>query len=188
MITTIYLVRHVDSVYTLDELNRSISKQGKIDSIELKNQFKDIVIDKVFSSPYRRSIETVELLADSRNLQLEIVDDFKERIKGIGKLDNFYQNVAELWENENFNYVGGESNKSGQDRGVKALNFILDFNQGKNLVIGTHGDLMTLILNYYDKSYSFDFWKKRDMPDAYKLEFEGQHIKSINRIWHRNRI
>lgn len=79
MITTIYLVRHADSSYSTDEVNRPISKAGVLDALALHKQFENIKIDKVYSSPYKRSIQTVEEIAESRKLSVELRENFKER-------------------------------------------------------------------------------------------------------------
>lgn len=185
MFTTVYLVRHADSIYTTDEMNRPISERGRLDAIELWRKFKDIDVHKVYSSPYKRAIQTVEGIALDKNLAINLIDDMRERKKIDGKLDNFQENVKKLWDNTSFKFIGGESNKEGQVRGVNAITNLLRENDGKSIVIGTHGDIMTLILNYYDNSYGYEFWKALDMPDAYKLTFSNEKICNIEKVWNR---
>ena len=55
--------------------------------------------------------------------------------------------------------------------------------KGKNIVIGTHGNIMALIMNYYDKKYDYLFWKRLNMPDIYELSFEDKELISINKIY-----
>jgi 2,3-bisphosphoglycerate-dependent phosphoglycerate mutase len=55
--------------------------------------------------------------------------------------------------------------------------------EGKNIVIGTHGNIMVLIMNHFDHQYDFYFWKKLDMPDIYKLTFEQKKLIDVQRIW-----
>jgi 2,3-bisphosphoglycerate-dependent phosphoglycerate mutase len=183
MLTTVYLVRHAESIYTPDELSRPISDKAKVDVDRLKEGFESIRLDKVFSSPYRRAIQTVERLALDRNLEVEIVEEIKERRKSLGKLDNFFENVKKLWDDPSYKFDGGESNLEGQARGIKALKRLLVENEGKTIVIGGHGDMMTLILNYYDNVYGYETWRQMDMPDVYKLVFEKNKIVSVERIW-----
>lgn len=188
MSTTIYLVRHADSVYSEDELNRPISHEGSRDANELYRQFSSLRVDRVYASPYKRAIETVEKIASTRALTVDVRDEFKERTKTIGKLDNFFENMAKLWADKKMKFPGGESNEEAQRRGVEALELILERDGGRHVVIGTHGDLMTLILNHYDASFSYEFWRKLDMPDAYKLFFEGRKIIEIHQVWARAEI
>lgn len=78
---------------------------------------------------------------------------------------------------------GGESNKTAQKRATDSLLQVLDRNKGKNLVIGTHGNIMVLMMNYFDNRYGFDFWKCLEMPDIYKLSFEENKLMEVERIW-----
>ncbi|UUZ89998.1 hypothetical protein LJK87_28740 [Paenibacillus sp. P25] len=50
-------------------------------------------------------------------------------------------------------------------------------------MIGTHGNLMVLIMNYFDPKYDFDFWKRLGVPDIYRLTFEGTELKEAVRLW-----
>lgn len=60
---------------------------------------------------------------------------------------------------------------------------MLDKYNGKNIVIGTHGNIMVLIMNYFDSKYDFSLWKNLEMPDIYKLTFKDRELKSVERLW-----
>jgi len=57
--------------------------------------------------------------------------------------------------------------------------------KGKNIVVGSHGNLIALIMNYFDKQYDLNFWRGLDMPDIYKLSFDKTVLKEVVKIWHR---
>lgn len=78
---------------------------------------------------------------------------------------------------------GGESSKQVQERAINILKKILEDYHGMKVVIGTYGDIMTLMMNYFDPRYSFPFWESTTMPDIYKLEFEERKLKRTTRIW-----
>jgi 2,3-bisphosphoglycerate-dependent phosphoglycerate mutase len=42
---------------------------------------------------------------------------------------------------------------------------------------------MVLIMNHFDKSYDYRFWKELEMPDIYKLSFEGGVLIKVKHIW-----
>ena len=67
----------------------------------------------------------------------------------------------------------------------RSLFKILDQYEGKNVVIGTHGNIMVLIMNYFDKKFDFHFWQELDMPDIYRLSFDNKKLIEVNRIWNR---
>ncbi|MFB6469099.1 histidine phosphatase family protein [Cytobacillus sp. Hz8] len=140
-------------------------------------------IDYVISSPYKRAVQTVEGIAVYFGKELIIENDFKERILSEDPVENFDLAVTKVWNELSFSWKGGESNIIAQKRGVEATLKVLKRYEGKNIVIGTHGNIMVLIMNYFDKRYGFGFWKELDMPDIYKLTFDGTTLKEVNRFW-----
>lgn len=185
MLTKLYFVRHAHSVYTSDELNRPLSEKGKIDSEEITRILIKEDIDMVISSPYQRAVQTVEGVAKFIGKDIIIENNLKERKLSEGPVEDFHLAIKTVWEDPTFSWEGGESNITAQERGVKATLEVLEKYEGKNIVIGTHGNLMVLIMNYFDKIYDFNFWKGLDMPDIYKLSFENNKLKEVNRIWNR---
>lgn len=179
MQTNIFFVRHAHSTYTPDELGRPLSERGFADAEQVAKILQNQNIDIVLSSPYNRAIQTIEGVSK----EILIEEDFKERKLAEASVEDFDTAITRVWEEPNFSWEGGESNKSAQERGVKALLKVLSEHEGKNIVIGTHGNIMVLIMNYFNKEYGFDFWKALQMPDIYKLTFEGKELKTVIQIW-----
>jgi 2,3-bisphosphoglycerate-dependent phosphoglycerate mutase len=90
-----------------------------------------------------------------------------------------------VWEDYTFSWEGGESNLEAQERGLEAIKEILQRYEGENIAIGTHGNIMVLIMQYFDKSFDFNFWKNLDMPDIYKVTFNGLQYREALRCWER---
>ncbi|MCA1291939.1 histidine phosphatase family protein [Paenibacillus sp. alder61] len=88
-----------------------------------------------------------------------------------------------LFENSSFAFPEGESNEEAQKRATKVILNILNKYEGKNIVIGTHGDIMTLMMNHFDPQYDYQFWRTTTMPDIYKAVFQGQKLVSTTRLW-----
>ncbi|MEH7236839.1 histidine phosphatase family protein [Bacillus sp. JJ1562] len=183
MRTNLYFVRHAHSIYTPEELTRPLSEKGKADAQRVTSIFAKEKIDVVLSSPYRRAIQTIEGVTQTIRKNVIIIDDFKERKLSEGPAEDFDSAIRKVWEDESFSWEGGESNLMAQKRGVEATHRILESYEGKNIVVGTHGNLMVLIMNYFDKRYDFSFWSKLHMPDIYKLTFENDKLKEVKRVW-----
>ncbi|WP_141546952.1 histidine phosphatase family protein [Bacillus sp. AFS053548] len=181
--TNLYLVRHAHSTYTPDELGRPLSKRGFTDAINVTKLLINEKIDYVISSPYKRAIQTVQEIAKSSNLDIIIEEDFKERLLSLEPVGDFEKEIREVWMDFKRSLNGGESNYTAQKRGIEAINKLLVNYSGKNIVIGTHGNLMVLIMNYFDQKYDFNFWNELAMPDIYKLTFEGKSLVKVKRIW-----
>lgn len=183
MRTNLFFVRHAQSIYTPEELTRPLSKKGMADAQRVTSILANEKIDVVISSPYKRAIQTIEGVSHTIRQNIMIIDDFKERKLSEGPVEDFGSAIRKVWEDESFSWEGGESNLIAQKRGVEATIRVLESFEGKNIVVGMHGNLMVLIMNYFDKRYDFTFWKELDMPDIYKLTFENDKLKEVNRVW-----
>lgn len=182
MITNIYFVRHAHSIYTPEDLQRPLSERGLKDAERVTEILSKEKINRVISSPYKRAIETVEGVASLINQEIELEDGFRERKLAEISVDNFEESVLKVWNDFNFSFPGGESGHMAQQRGILALEKILDKYNGENIVIGTHGNIMVLIMNYYNKSYNYDFWKKLKMPHIYKLTFDNKNLIEVKEL------
>jgi 2,3-bisphosphoglycerate-dependent phosphoglycerate mutase len=183
LLTNVYFVRHAHSTYTPDELRRPLSVKGKADAEKTTQILKKENINYFISSPYKRAVQTVEGAARFFGKEVTIENGFKERKLSEVPVENFDIAITKVWAEPTFSFEGGESNIIAQKRGVEATLKVLERYEGNNIAIGTHGNLMVLILNYFDKKYGFNFWKELDMPDIYKLTFDEKTLKEVNRIW-----
>ncbi|GGB60875.1 histidine phosphatase family protein [Virgibacillus dakarensis] len=182
MSTNLYFVRHAHSTYTPDEIGRPLSERGFIDAKTVTELLKTGNIDEVYSSPYKRTIQTVQGIAEYIDKEIIIGSDFKERVLSETPVEDFATAISNFWENFDFYWKGGESNTVAQNRGIRAVRKLLKKHNGKNIVIGIHGNLMVLIMNYFNNNYGFDFWMGLEMPDIYRLSFEGKELIGVNRI------
>lgn len=183
MPTEVYLVRHAHSTYTPDEQGRPLSCRGIADATTVIELLKYEGIDKVYSSPYKRAIQTVEGIATHVDQEIRVIDSFKERTLADEPVNDFKYAISKVWADYDFSWSGGESNRVAQKRGIDALLQILSVHSGSNIVIGTHGNPMVLLMNYFDNRYGFNFWRQLEMPDIYKLSFNGENLLNVKRIW-----
>lgn len=181
--TNIIFVRHAHSIYTPDELGRPLSEKGTTDAKRVTEILKKEKIDVVISSPYKRAIQTVEGIANTIEKEIEMVNDFRERTLSSVPVDDFQAAITKVWEDPQFALDGGESNAVAQERGVNITFQIIEKYKGKNVVIGTHGNIMVLIMNYFNEKYDFTFWKNLNMPDIYKCTFEERELVNVQRLW-----
>ncbi|WP_053367536.1 histidine phosphatase family protein [Bacillus sp. FJAT-27245] len=186
MQTAVYLVRHGHSVYTPDELGRPLSARGVQDAERVTELLKQENISVVLSSPYKRAIETVAGIAKAIGTEVVKIDGFRERLLSEQPVADFSAAIKKVWEDDNFTWEGGESNKDAQKRGVDALMQVLHTYRGENIAVGTHGNSMALIMNHFKEEYGFEFWKNLDMPDIYRLTFDGLELTDVERVWNRS--
>ncbi len=175
--TKVYFVRHAQPEHAWeDDRTRPLTEEGKNDSSVVLEFLKDKKIDVFYCSPYKRSLETI---ADTALFfDKEIVTDERLREREKGPEGNNHGMFRKRWDNHDYHEEGGESINMVQTRNIEALNMILEDNQDKTIVIGTHGTALSTILNFYDNSFGCDdFLRIIDwMPYIIELDFEGNQL------------
>ena len=183
--TKIYFVRHAQPEFShREDLTRPLTEEGKKDSEKVTEFFKDKNIDMFYCSPYKRSMDTIKDAAMVH--KKDIITDVRLREREKGPNGNNYGMFQKRWTDHNYHEEGGESIAMVQTRNVEALKEILSANEGKTLVIGTHGTALSTILNYYDKNFGCDdFLRIIDwMPYIIELDFEGDVLLSKTEHFH----
>lgn len=184
MYTTIYFVRHAESPYIEgEERSRGLSDKGLLDAIRVKELMINEGIDVMISSPYERAIRTIQDLANELSAEICIEEDLRERVIGDFKGWDFKEAKRKVYEDFQFTFPNGESSQQAQQRAVAIIERLLHDHQGKRLMVGTHGDIMTLIMNHFDIDFDYDFWESTSMPDIYKLDFERFELRHVTRLW-----
>lgn len=181
--TSLYFIRHAHSIYTSDEIGRPLSSQGLDDATKVIHLLAKEPVDFVISSPYKRAIQTVEGIAERIEQDVQIETDFRERLLTVKPVEDFQEAITKVWRYPSFSYPGGESNIVARQRGVNRTLKLLEEYKGKSIVIGTHGNLMVLVMQYFDQRFDFSFWQKLSMPDIYKLDFQQDRLKTVQSIW-----
>lgn len=182
--TTVYFVRHAESDYNNhDDMSRALTDKGLHDRRLVTDFLSDKHIDIVLSSPYKRAIDTVADFAEAVNLKVETVEDFRERKVGNEWIPDFNAFCKKQWADFDYKLSDGESLGEVQSRNIEALNKVLEIYNGKNIAIGSHGTALSMIVNYYDRTFGHsDFEKIRDlMPWVVKFTFEGDACTRIDK-------
>ncbi len=189
MSTSIYMVRHAESPFKFgEEKTRGLSKEGEMDAKKVTKILNNKKIDLIVSSTYTRAIQTVQELAVYKGLNVREYEELRERpIKGLDyKLseEELTEAIRLSFENKEYCLQGGESTYMAQKRSIPIIMKLLKDYQEKNIVIGTHGNIMTIIMNYFENSYGYDFWKSTSKPDIYRLDFDNNCcLLEVERIW-----
>ncbi|MGE1012532.1 histidine phosphatase family protein [Bacillus wiedmannii] len=188
MNTYIYMVRHGESSKLEgSERTRGLTEKGSLDAHRITDILKTEGIDTFISSPYKRAVLTIEKTANFYEKEILIYENLKECMFSSGDqviLDReVYSLVKKMFSDPDFALTEGESYKDCQRRVVKVLKEILMDFQGQKIVIGTHGLVMTLMMNYFDKQYGFEFLIHTSKPDIYKLEFNDEQLLNVKKLW-----
>ncbi|MHA7966775.1 histidine phosphatase family protein [Paenibacillus sp. CAU 1782] len=188
MYTYIYMVRHGESPKAEgNERTRGLTEKGAADAKRITSLLQREGIDAFYSSPYLRAVQTVEDLAGSLSCEVELVEELKEIVflsdDKIMPDHELYPLVNKMFINRELSSPGEESVVDCQRRSVAVLEEILKKNNGQKVAIGTHGAVMTLMMEHFDPQYGFEFLMKTSKPDVYKMTFEGEKLLHVDRLW-----
>lgn len=156
-------------------------QKGVIQAIELADFLASLEIDRIISRPFLRAVQSMEPFAKNQNLKIEVEPLLSERVLSLHSLPDWLKKLKATFEDMELKYDGGESSKEAMNRIVNVIEDILA-SDTRRTMIATHGNIMSLLLNYYDKRFGFDQWKKLSNPDIYRLIIVNKDV-SIERIW-----
>ncbi|NUU59152.1 histidine phosphatase family protein [Paenibacillus agri] len=189
MKTFIYMVRHGESpkVDGGNERTRGLTLKGESDAQIVAELLNVEGINTFISSPYKRAILTIEGLAQSLGKEVIIIEELKEIVfLGDNKIlsnKEVYPLVKKMFSEPDFLLPGGESFMNCRNRVVPIFENIIRKYEGQKIVIGTHGVVMTMMMEYFDPQFGLDFLLKTSKPDVYKLEFDEGLLTRTERLW-----
>lgn len=176
-----YLVRHVEAIWGADE-GRPLSERGRRDAQRVVENLAEYPIDLIYSSPYTRARETITPLSKQLNIPIRIEPDLRERKLSSGVVQDFLHSVEQTWSDPTFAHPGGESNSAVQKRGLAVLSQLQE-DSPKHIVISSHGNLLAVLMQHFDPSIDYQFWKRMTFPDIYQLRISPPGKGDIVRLW-----
>ncbi len=183
--TTVYFVRHAEPNYENHvDRDRELTAKGLADTALVTRYLADKKIDAVFSSPYKRAVDTIKPFAESAGLPIVMADGFKERAVDNAWIEDFEAFSRQQWQDFSYKLAGGESLQEVQDRSIRALSMILSHLPGKNIVIGSHGTALSTVIRYFDPSYGYEEFAKIKglFPWIVRFEFRKNAAPKIEYI------
>jgi 2,3-bisphosphoglycerate-dependent phosphoglycerate mutase len=156
-----------------EENDRPLSRDGSAAARTLAESLEHVPIATVYSSPYPRALQTALPIAQVHGLEVEVVDDLRERLLTPEPLADWYAEVRRSWDDFAYAVAGGESNQAAQERAGRVLAELAARHPGKTIVAASHGNLIALALNARDPAFGFEGWDAMEMPALYELEFSS---------------
>jgi 2,3-bisphosphoglycerate-dependent phosphoglycerate mutase len=174
----VLLVRHAEPVPvgtpgTGDD-ERPLTEAGSAAAAELAVELDGYEISAIYCSPYARAVATVQPLAERRNLPIQILDDLRERRLSLEPHDAWQETLRRAWTDADFALPGGESGRDAQRRAVGLLDLLRARHpDGGRLVLGSHGNLISLILHALEPAVDYAFHIGMPTPAIYRLTHDG---------------
>ncbi|GEM02252.1 2,3-bisphosphoglycerate-dependent phosphoglycerate mutase [Halolactibacillus halophilus] len=168
-------IRHAEPDFSVhDDAMSPLTEKGKSDSQALGTVFNDESIHTIYSSPYIRAIETVKPLADTIGLEVQIIDDLRERKITNHWIADFDGFVKKQWQDFSYCLPEGESLSIVQKRNIAVLMELMTRHSGQTIMIGTHGTSLSTIIQYFEPDFGLqDFLAlKNKMPVVIEMTFK----------------
>jgi len=177
-IKKIIFIRHGKEAMAGQDHERELDEDGIIQAGSLKKKLIDLGLKniKVYSSPFKRAIQTIEpFLAGTIDNKAIITSDLEEiHMPKDDKLSK-HQIIEKMWEDESFKVGNGISHLDHSNKIKPFLNEVFEKFKSKNedIIVITHGVLIGIILKFFFKiNFGFNDWKKMTMPDIYMLNYD----------------
>ncbi|MFC4617582.1 histidine phosphatase family protein [Camelliibacillus cellulosilyticus] len=175
----IYLIRHAQAEGQAHDAPLTI--KGMKGAEALADFLRDSRIQAIYSSPYKRALQTASPLAQKLGLTIEVDERLGERILSSQNMPDWLECLQATFKDLDLAYEGGESSRMAIDRAMRALHDILLTGVEKAAAV-THGNLLSLMLHHIDPSYGFDTWVGLTNPDVFCLSVLDGQFK-VQRIW-----
>jgi 2,3-bisphosphoglycerate-dependent phosphoglycerate mutase len=175
----ILLVRHAEAVAFgtpgWEDDDRPLTDAGRRAAQELADELEPFVITGVYCSPYQRAIETIQPTAERRGLRVIALEDLRERRLTATPRDDWLDLMKASWADLDYALEGLETSREAQLRGTRVLDLLrVRHPDGGRLLLGSHGNLISLILHALEPGVDFDFHWAMPMPAIYHLEHDGR--------------
>jgi 2,3-bisphosphoglycerate-dependent phosphoglycerate mutase len=171
---TLYLVRHAQSAPRKDQpcSDWPLSPTGIRQAKQLSELLVPLAISHIFSSPFTRSLQTAQPFAAKTGIQIEVVDDLRERLVAPpGELPSDDE-WRRSWEDFNACLPGCETSLKAQARIHGAICQIARTASATSAAF-THGNVIGLFLNAITSSAGRMQAEGLTNPDVLKIECSG---------------
>ena len=149
----IYFIRHGETNYNIEhriqgQLDIPLNSKGISQAEIMAEKLKDIAIDRIYSSPLRRTKQTATIINKYHNIEIVYDDRLKEFYGGHIQGRNYNDMTDEEKKRalDDPEYWFGESNESMKGRTIEFYKEIMD--SSENILVVSHGGVWRHIHRY----------------------------------------
>jgi probable phosphomutase (TIGR03848 family) len=188
--TTLFLVRHGLTAVTGSRLygrteGIHLDERGRRQAAALVERFAGVRLSAIYSSPLERCVETLEPLATARRLEVRTSDALIEMDAGnwTGRTLPSLRRTK-LWDTvqrspSRFHFPGGESFLDAEARVLDQIEHIVTRHPRGRVVIGTHGDLVRMLVSHYTGAHLDQFQRVVVDPASVSVVHLGDGVPRI---------
>lgn len=170
----IYLLRHCKA--TGQDDTAELTSEGLAAAKNIVPVLSELNIQEIHCSTMTRAIETVRPFANEYNLSINVTEVLKERILSNNPLEDWKKVLEASFLDFDYKLENAESSNEALDR---ILNLVNNLDHDKQHLIVSHGNLLSLLINKFDKQFGFVKSLNMKNPDLYQLDLINQSVKQI---------
>ena len=158
----IYLMRHGETLYQSRASegaigNGALTERGREQIAAVALLFRGVPLDRIYASPLSRAHETAQIIAREKGLDVVLSPDLREITPSdemlAGKstaaifqeVQRFFKSPTTSWDEP---YLGGESFRQVQERGVRFLDSLLSQADWQTVLVVAHGGINNALIAY----------------------------------------
>ena len=156
----IYLMRHGETLYQSEANegaigNSALTERGREQIAAAALLFRGVPLDHIYASPLGRAQETARIIAKEKELDVLLSADLCEitpsaelvaswtTVEVFQEVQRFFKSHAANWDEP---YLGGESFRQVQERGIRFLDSVLNQDDWHTLLVVAHGGFNNALL------------------------------------------
>ena len=169
---TAYLIRHAQSHPSskVAEPDWPLSQRGQEQAAQLGPLLESLDIDRIYSSPYLRTLSTIDPFVKKLGLAVVVDPELRERKITDRVRKDFPEVWLRSWNDFSFALPGCENSFDAQRRFVGAVTRIVADETSPTIGISAHGNVIALMLNHVEPGYGWAEADRLRNPDVIKLE------------------
>jgi 2,3-bisphosphoglycerate-dependent phosphoglycerate mutase len=175
MHTDVVLIRHALSLPPTadgpDDLTRPLAPDGLRQALELVETLIEPRPVAVWSSPYRRAIQTVQPTAQALGIPVHTRWELREWDDGLPYTDDWEPHYVQSWADPSYARPKGESLDQLTARAVHAVRALAHENHARVVLAASHGTFISRALTGFGMPMDQTFWQRMPMPAVYRLRF-----------------
>ncbi len=145
-----------------------LSGVGRLRAKRLADMLAGYNPSAIVTSPEPKAVETGDVISRRLSIPAEIVDGLREHDREkegfAGSDQEFAEKVALFFENPDSLVFGSETADQANNRFAKALSMVQEQHPEGNLVVVTHGTMMTLFVSRATGMAPYQFWRRLGAP------------------------
>jgi 2,3-bisphosphoglycerate-dependent phosphoglycerate mutase len=175
------LLRHAESRpdHALPEADWPLSERGREQAQLLVEALAAVRTDHLFSSPFRRALDTIAPFALWSKRAVAVDPAFAECTLRTGYVPDWPAPVARAWADRTHADVGCESADACQTRVVAGIDALVRRHPRGRLLVCSHGNTIGLFLNAVEPTFDFAQWQAMTMPALYEVDVTARNFRAI---------